>query len=172
MTIIESNEQMSILMGNVTERFEYKLEDGFYVKTEEASAFVLEESSFGTAQVDIAAELGICANTLRKHFKDELRRGRVKTCRNVAKSVYKSAMEGDGASQRYWLSKMNKEVWGDHIDAPQLNMQVNVMVNKPAPVSEEEWLRTRGERLGMELKEIEINKPIEIEANGHYQEEE
>lgn len=157
-------------MGN--EKSESKIGQPPYVKTEEASAFVLEESSFGTAQVDIAAELDISVNTLTKYFRDELRRGRVKTCRNVAKSVYKSAMEGDGASQRYWLSKMNKEVWGDLPEAPQLNMQVNVMVNKPARISEEEWLRTRGQRLGMELQQIEVNKPIEIEANGHYKEEE
>ena len=51
-----------------------------YVPTADQRALVENAAAFGLTQADIAAQLKIDENTLRKHFRDELSSGKFKGC--------------------------------------------------------------------------------------------
>ena len=61
-----------------------------YVPTADQRALVESAAAFGITQADIAEQLKIDENTLRKHFRDELSSGKFKvdmTAGNVQKST-------------------------------------------------------------------------------------
>lgn len=64
---------------------------------------VYELSSVGTTYEDIATSLGICADTLTKHYKDELQKGRIDANAIVAGTLFKQASEGNTSAAIFWL---------------------------------------------------------------------
>jgi hypothetical protein len=77
-----------------------------YVPTADQRALVENAAAFGLTQADIAAQLKIDENTLRKHFQDELSSGKFKvdmTAGNV-KKVWLLARRGSlEATMSYYL---------------------------------------------------------------------
>jgi hypothetical protein len=63
--------------------------------TEEQRQLVKVMSAHGIRQTDIATEVGLRSpKTLRKHFRQDLDRGRIETTFKVAQTLYKMATSG------------------------------------------------------------------------------
>lgn len=61
-------------------------------------------SSYGIPQADISLVVGICENTLRKHYEYELATAAAKANSQVAQRLYKKCIEdGDTTSMIFWL---------------------------------------------------------------------
>jgi len=75
--------------------------------TEEQRHWVIVLSSYGIKQADIATEVGLRSpKTLRKHFRDELDRGRIGADIKVGKTLYGMATSGKRLSATiYWLTR-------------------------------------------------------------------
>ena len=58
----------------------------------------------GIPQEEIARQVGVRSpKTLRKHFREELDRGIVEANASVAGALYKEAINGNVAAQKFWL---------------------------------------------------------------------
>jgi hypothetical protein len=63
-------------------------------------------AAVGIRQADIARRIGIRSpKTLRKHFRTELDLAAIDANANVARSLYKKAIDGDVAAQTFWLER-------------------------------------------------------------------
>ena len=71
--------------------------------TDEQRKQVETLSGFGIPQVDIAREIGIHDETLRKHYRHELDSGVTKANSRVAQGLYKRAIEGSDTAAIFWL---------------------------------------------------------------------
>lgn len=60
-------------------------------------------AAVGIRHEDIAAKLGISADTLTKYYRQELDDGRVDANAVVAKSLYEQAKAGNTAAMIFWL---------------------------------------------------------------------
>lgn len=60
-------------------------------------------AAVGIRHEDIAAKLGISADTLTKYYRKELDDGRVDANAVVAKSLYEQAKTGNTAAMIFWL---------------------------------------------------------------------
>ncbi|ACL61738.1 hypothetical protein [Methylobacterium nodulans] len=63
-------------------------------------------ASFGIKEEDIARYIGVAIMTLRKHYAEELFRGRISANAKVAQSLYKNATTrgpGQTTAQIFWL---------------------------------------------------------------------
>lgn len=78
-----------------------------FTPTEEQRHLVKVLSSYGIRQADIGTEVGLRSpKTLRKHFRQELDRGRIGANIRVGKTLYAMATSGEHASATiYWLSR-------------------------------------------------------------------
>lgn len=75
-----------------------------YTPTEEQHRMVKVMSGFGIPQPDIAAQIGIDAKTLRKHFREELDRGMTEANMRVAQSLFNMATTGSNvAAAIFWM---------------------------------------------------------------------
>lgn len=72
--------------------------------TDEQRALVEQLAGYGLPEHQIAALVAIdCdADTLRKHFRQELAQGRAKANTEIARTLYQKAMAGDTASLIWW----------------------------------------------------------------------
>jgi len=60
--------------------------------------------SFGHTQEDIASYLGICVDTLFKHYEPEMRKARIEANSAVAQKLFNKAVQQDDLSaQIFWL---------------------------------------------------------------------
>lgn len=74
-----------------------------HVPTKETRAAVESLSGMGHCQEDICDALGLgSTNTLAKYYGLELRMGRIKANDNVAKSLYKQAIDGNTTAGIWW----------------------------------------------------------------------
>ena len=64
---------------------------------------VFSLSIVGTRYEDIALVLGISHDTLTKHYKGELEKGRIEANAAVAGTLYEKAKQGDTSSMIFWL---------------------------------------------------------------------
>ena len=60
-------------------------------------------AAVGVRHEDIAAKLGISADTLTKYYRQELDDGRVDANAQVAKSLYEQAKSGNTTAMIFWL---------------------------------------------------------------------
>jgi len=60
-------------------------------------------AAVGVRHEDIAAKLGISADTLTKYYRQELDDGRVDANAQVAKSLYEQAKAGNTTAMIFWL---------------------------------------------------------------------
>jgi hypothetical protein len=75
--------------------------------SEEQRHLVKVLSSYGIRQEDIATEVGLRSpKTLRKHFREDLDRGRIGANIKVGKTLYDMAVSGKRISATtYWLNR-------------------------------------------------------------------
>ena len=72
--------------------------------TDEQRKKVKTLSAVGIPQDEIARHIGIRSpKTLRKHFREELDRGATDANASVAGALFKEAMGGNVAAQKFWL---------------------------------------------------------------------
>lgn len=98
-----------------------------YAPTEEQRRLVKVMSGFGIPQPDIAAQIGIDAKTLRKHFREELDRGMTEANMRVAQSLFNMATTGGSVAAAIfwmkarsgWREKHEVEHTGDGVRSPQ-----------------------------------------------------
>lgn len=74
-----------------------------YEPTEDTRAKVRTWAAVGTTQDVIAAELGICIDTLAKYYREELDEATARGVANVASNLYSKAMAGDVTSMIFYL---------------------------------------------------------------------
>jgi transposase len=60
-------------------------------------------AAVGIRHEDIAAKLGISADTLTKYYRQELDDGRVDANAQIGKSLYEQAKKGNTAAMIFWL---------------------------------------------------------------------
>jgi hypothetical protein len=98
-----------------------------YQPTDEQRRMVKVMSGFGIPQPDIAAQIGIDAKTLRKHFREELDRGMTEANMRVAQSLFNMATTGGSVAAAIfwmkarsgWREKHEVEHTGDGVRSPQ-----------------------------------------------------
>ena len=69
-------------------------------------------AAVGIRHEDIAAKLGISADTLTKYYRQELDDGRVDANALVAKSLFEQAKAGNTAAMIFWLK--TRAGWREH----------------------------------------------------------
>ena len=74
-----------------------------YAPTDEQRYAVELMSGIGIDQDQMALSLGICKNTLRKHFSQELSVGKVKTITKVSDSLVRQALAGNMTAAIFYL---------------------------------------------------------------------
>lgn len=83
-----------------------------YDPTPEEQLAVRALARSGHTHPEIAEELGIDGDTLRKHFGDELERGESMAVAKVAESFFQSAMSGEHPwAALEWLERRDPEHW-------------------------------------------------------------
>ena len=72
--------------------------------TDEQRALVEQVAGYGLPEAQIAALvcIDIDADTLRKHFRQELAQGRARANADIGRTLYQKAMAGDTASLIWW----------------------------------------------------------------------
>ena len=74
-----------------------------HLKTATTESEVYKLSIVGTRYEDIALVLGISNDTLTKHYKEVLEKGRIEANAAVAGTLYEKAKQGDTSSMIFWL---------------------------------------------------------------------
>lgn len=74
-----------------------------HLPTDDTRKEVYELSKVGTRYEDIAEVLSISDDTLVKHYKKELKLGRIQANAVVAGTLYEKAKNGDTSSMIFWL---------------------------------------------------------------------
>tara|TARA_R110000787_G_scaffold30289_1_gene81388 strand:- start:37 stop:480 length:444 start_codon:yes stop_codon:yes gene_type:complete len=74
-----------------------------YLVTSDTRAEVYNLSIVGTRYEDIALVMGMSNDTLKKHYKNELEKGRIEANAAVAGTLYEKAKQGDTSSMIFWL---------------------------------------------------------------------
>ena len=73
------------------------------VVTADTQKKVYKLSIVGTRYEDIALVMGMSNDTLKKHYKNELEKGRIEANAAVAGTLYEKAKQGDTSSMIFWL---------------------------------------------------------------------
>jgi hypothetical protein len=63
---------------------------------------VEELAGYGLSQDNVASIMDMHDTTLRKHYADELKRGRAKSNAGVGRTLYQKAMGGDTTAMIWW----------------------------------------------------------------------
>jgi predicted transcriptional regulator len=88
-----------------------------HVPSDKTRAEVAALTSFGNTQEEIASYLGICVDTLAKHYRYELDTAVTKANAAVANKLYRKAVEQDDLSaQIFWLKTRARWRTQDHKD--------------------------------------------------------
>lgn len=78
--------------------------DNKHIPTDKTKAEVGALTSFGNTQEEIALYLGICVDTLAKHYRHELDTAVIKANAMVARGLFNKAVQQDDLSaQIFWL---------------------------------------------------------------------
>jgi hypothetical protein len=85
-------------------------------RTEDIAARVLELAGKGASHRDIARATGIAANTLRKHYGDELKRGAAGANIAVGNRLFEAAVAGDLTAAIFFLKA--RAGWRDRPELP------------------------------------------------------
>ena len=89
-----------------------------FVPTDDERQLVEQMAAVGIPHEQIAAVVrkGIDADTLKKHFKDELREAKIRANARIAGGLYNKAVGGDTASMIFWLKTQAKWRETTHVD--------------------------------------------------------
>jgi hypothetical protein len=79
-----------------------------HLKTEDTRNRVYILATVGTRHEDIATVLSISHDTLVKHYKEELDKGRIEANASVAETLFKQAKEGNTTAMIFWLKSRAK----------------------------------------------------------------
>lgn len=71
--------------------------------TKESRQTVIDLCCAGFNQNEIAEYLDISANTLRKHYREELTKAKKQKTIALANNLYKDALNGDAKAREFWL---------------------------------------------------------------------
>lgn len=71
--------------------------------SDETRRLVRGLAAVGTRHEDIAAKLGISADTLTRHYGEELRDGRIDANAKVAQTLFQQALSGNTTAMIFWL---------------------------------------------------------------------
>lgn len=74
-----------------------------HTPTDETRQLVKFAAAVGTRYEVIARQLGICDDTLKKYYRDELDLGRDQANQAIASSLYQKALDGDTTAMIFWL---------------------------------------------------------------------
>lgn len=97
-----------------------------HVPTDDTRLRVERMSGCGIPQEDIGLVIGICKNTLRKHYKTELDTARTIANSEVAGMLYGKCMDGDTTSMIFWLK--TRAGWSEkQQEAPASEIVVNIV---------------------------------------------
>lgn len=94
--------------------------------TETTRSTVSAMAAFGITYDTIAHSLGICEDTLRRHYKSELKHGKQLAIAKVANSLFKKAVGGDTASMCFYLKTQGG--WREKHD---IELNGGVTINLP-----------------------------------------
>lgn len=101
-----------------------------HTATDKTRGEVAALTSFGNTQEEIARYLGICVDTLAKHYRDELDNAVIRANAKVANKLFRAATdEGDVKAMMFWLKTRAKWREKDHDDKP-LNSLVEKLIDK------------------------------------------
>lgn len=101
--------------------------------TDASRSKVCALTSFGITQEDIALYLGICVDTLAKHYRFELDTAVTHANSMVANKLFKKATEGDElAAQIFWLKTRGRWREKDAEDKTRLETRVEQLIDKLA----------------------------------------
>jgi predicted ArsR family transcriptional regulator len=110
-----------------------------YQPTEDQQRLARAMAAVGARQEDIAAELGITAKTLRKHFRQELRQGVTHANVKVGQTLFAMATSGRNvAASIYWdrtrgfARKRPSETGGQPMPPPQIIIRAEGQENQSA----------------------------------------
>ncbi|MBR9703619.1 hypothetical protein GOV10_06260, partial [Candidatus Woesearchaeota archaeon] len=85
--------------------------------------------SFGHTQEDIAKHLHIDADTLAKHYREELDNAKLRANAQVSGSLFRKAVEQDELSaQIFWLK--TQAGWSENKDVKNLTSAIDSLVDK------------------------------------------
>lgn len=70
--------------------------------TKELRSQVESLSGFGVPQEQICSILGICDDTLRKYYEEEILNGQAKTNSKIATALFNKAINGDTTALIFW----------------------------------------------------------------------
>lgn len=79
-----------------------------FINSDEKKAQVKKLASFGLTHREIGAILNVSADTIERHFKEELAAGKPQAIANVAQTLYKIAIGGNVAACIFWLKAQGK----------------------------------------------------------------
>lgn len=74
-----------------------------HIVTKENQELVKALSSFGISREDIATYIGVSGSTIDKHYKKEMEIGPTAANAQIAKRLYKKAIDGDTTCMIFWL---------------------------------------------------------------------
>ena len=94
----------------------------------------------GYTHVEIATAIGIDPNTLRKHYKEQLTRGKFHTTAKACSNLYRAIDKGDWQATKFWLQTRGGFVQQvGHNDGSERPIGAAIFPNMAASV--EEWER-------------------------------
>jgi len=80
--------------------------------TETTRKLISEFSAFGITQERMAARLGICVDTLVKHYRSEIDNGKTNAVHEIANKLYNKAVDQDDLSAQIFYLK-TQGGWSD-----------------------------------------------------------
>ncbi len=102
-----------------------------HVPSEKTRAEVSALTSFGNTQEQIAAHIGISADTLFKYYKEELENSVVRANAKVAAKLFRKAVDQDDLSaQIFWLKTRARWRERDHDDKIATDSLVEKLIDK------------------------------------------
>ena len=98
-----------------------------HTPTPEKRKLVHDLAAMGTRHEDICDLLDIGSiNTLKNHYSEELKKGRVTATAKVAQALYKKAIEGDTACMIFWMKTQ-----GGWRETDRMNVNVRQEISGP-----------------------------------------
>lgn len=108
--------------------------------TDENRRLVRALAAVGARHEDIAARLGISADSLTLHYRSELDEGRVDANAKVAQSLYQQALNGNVTAQIFWLKTRAQWRETTYHEVSGEVAHRHFVAEIPAPVTIDQWV--------------------------------
>ena len=110
--------------------------------TDEQRKHVQTLSGYGLSQDQISRMLEIDRNTLKKHFKEELEKGKDIAYSQALNSLFSNIKKGKEASIFFYLKTQHG--WKEKQEIQHTGKDGEALVDRALPEAPEEWLRRAG----------------------------